>query len=228
MADMLGGMTASISGFFGGVGGGFTQGLIMIQLPLMLVWAILTVVIVWAFFFRKMVVVNPLWPLTAVISKIPIAKKWVATPWRFNVTLISPYASMKTEIRKDIGALASEDGIRRFKLKSDGTVMQKPDSTDIYPNGEIPIVSLGIASKLMAKRFINYVKKEIVIDIENPQIASLYSADRVAATDPDWLLNKFREMSLLIVLWMMASVSMMMSNLLVFYPYIAKSVFWGP
>lgn len=227
MADFISGFTDGLNGFMGGTGSIFVQTLILIQIPLMLAWVILSAIIIWTFFFRRTVVVNPLWMITEPCSKIPIIKNWVTTPWKYHITLIRPFANLKTYISQDIGALVHEDGIKRFKMKSESIIMQKPDTTDVYPNGEIMIISLGPMTKLMGRREIDYVGKKIFIDLENPQIASLYAADVVEAGDPDWLLNKFREVSMMILLWVIVTCMSVGANLLTFYPFIYRQVFWG-
>lgn len=227
MADMLTGFTEGLNGFLGGTGSIFVQLLIAIQLPLLIVWLLLTASVIWVFFFRRTVIVNPYWPIAAVTSKIPFMKNAIPSPWKYKVTLIRPFATLKTDISQDIGALVSEDGILRFKLKSENVIMQKPNTTDVYPNGEILITSLGPMTKLMCRREIDYLKKKIYIELENSQIASLYAADIVEANDPDWLLNKFREVSMMIILWVITTCLFVGSNLLTFYPFIYRAVLWG-
>lgn len=214
----------------GGLSNGIMGLIVAAQLPLAATWFLLTAGIVYLFFFRRMVVADVWWILRWIPERIPLIKNAPIirnTPWVYRVSLIRPFSDLKVAIYNEIGALVSEDGIRRFKIKNENIIMQKPDTTDVYPNNEILVVSLSQTKKFNAKRTIDYIKKIVYLDVENPQVAQLYFNDNLEKNDPNWFFENFHVMSMVMMCWVVITITLTASNILIFYPMIVKYVWLG-
>lgn len=205
MADAFGGLAAAVSGINQGLGGSVVGLLMVLQLPLLFTWFVLTVLIIWLFIARRSIFIKP----------------W---DWKYEVTMIRPFAGLKPGIFHDKGALCKEDGITRFKLKKEDSVMQRPDTTDFYPNGEYMVLSLGREQKASASRKIDYEKRVVLISVENLKVAKQYWLERVIANRPDWILDHWKQAALLVVCWVLIGVTTAVSNLLTVFPFFVASL----
>lgn len=209
---MSGVFGVDVGGAFTGVSGFFKNGLvgllIGLQLPLTVIFLVLTMVLFYFFIFRKMVTVMP----------------W---NWKYAVTIIVPYANGQILMTQDTGALCSEDGVVRFKMKKNGAVMPKPDAGDVYSNQEMLVISLAHNKKFYGRRIVDKVNKRLLIDIENPQVAQMYFIDNVKRNDPNWLLNNSSKVWPVMTMWVAAGLMLVAANLMTFYPLFVRGVFGG-
>jgi hypothetical protein len=203
MADLLSGVGGFIDGLSHMLGQNVIGILMVIWLPSITVFTILTAGVVFFLLFRRHVFVLP----------------W---QWKYTPTDITPFADGSIGIFPDKGALCKEDNITRFKLKNQNSIMQKMDTVDIYPNGEIPVISLGPNKRSFGKRIIDWQNRIIYFDIENPKVAIRHNIDAIKANDPNWLMDNVAAVSMYGFFWLMSMIIMISSSLLVVYP-----IFWS-
>lgn len=182
--------------------------LLVLQLPIMIVWGILTLAMMSLFFFRGFTLVYP-W-------------KWV-----YNVSLVRPYSDYRLAVFPDKGATCWEYGHLRFKIKKHNEVMHRPDITDIYPNNELIVMYLGLNKVVVGKRIIDYKNKTIVFDSDDVKSAERYFISKVAQNNPNWIFDNFHVISVLFLCWIFVSFLMAAANLLWVYPFFLKSILWG-
>ena len=197
--DIFSGVAGAIGGFNTGASSTITGLLMMIQLPLMVVWVILTIGVVYMIFLRKTVFLLP----------------W---DFKLKITLVRPFAGLKMGVFQDRGVLLTEAGIKRMQLKNERVIMPKPDTTDSYVGGELIVVSLGPDKKFSGKRLFDYENKKVIIDVESPKVAQLYFCDKVVANNPNWFFDRFQQIGMVLMLWVYISLMVAVSNFLVLYP----------
>lgn len=203
MADLLSGAGDFFAGIGHTVGQNIIGVLIVMWLPLAIVFFTFTAVVIFFLLFRRHVIVLP----------------W---QWKYHPTDVTPYADGSVGVFPDDGALCREDGLTRFKLKKQNSIMQKMDTVDIYPNGEIPVISLGPNKRSFARRIVDWKNKMVWFDIENPKVAIRHNIDAIKANDPNWLSDNAAFTTMIGAFWLFSAVLFISSSLLVVYP-----VFWG-
>ena len=206
MADIFSDMFGAIGGFNQNMGSGLTGVLIMLQIPLVFIFTITSIVLFWQLFGNKFHLILP----------------W---QWKFNVTLIRPFAGGRMAVYQDRGATCNLGGFTRFKLKAENKLMQKPDTTDVYANNEILVVSLGQDKKFNATRTIDYKRHKVSFDVEDPEVAQQYYTDHIQETDPDFFIRKINQLYLLWIFWFFSGIMVAGSNFLIIYPIFVKVLF---
>lgn len=191
--DVFGSIGGAVSG-----GGSSVIGVIaFLQLPLVLMFIALTVAISYMLYFRRIAIV-------------------MAYP--HTVTLIYPYADKTLSVFQERGARCAEDGIPRFALKNEKCIIQRPDTSNFYPNNEIILLSLSPLKKMYAWRAIDRENRTMTFDTEDPNVAQMYFADSIEKRDPDYMLNQISNMTLMITIWFITGLMLFFSNLITLYP----------
>ena len=203
MADLISGAGDVISGINHTIGQNVIGLIIVLEIPLAIVWTILTCLIIFFVIFRRHVIVLP-------------------NQWKYSITNVIPYADGSINVYPDRGALCMEDGLRRLKIEKENVVMQKMDTIDIYPNGELPCVSLGPNKRSFGRRILDAQNKIIWFDIENPKVAIRQHIDAIKKNDPNWFIDQHATISMVGAFWVFVTMALFASFLLNIYP-----VFWS-
>lgn len=216
--DIFGQVGGVIGGINGGMGSSLLTTIFALQVPMAIIFTVLSGILLYLFFLQNWVIQIP---------KIPFIWRWIGYTFKYKVTLVRPFADGKVAAYQDLGGLVNAAGITRFKLKTENVVMQKPETTDVYSNMEIIVVSLGPTRKLNATRKIDYAAHTITFDVENPKTAQQYFVDVVQSRSPDYLLRKLSESLLLVLLWFFSGLILVGANFLIIYPLYVKALYLG-
>jgi hypothetical protein len=181
--------------------------LLFIQLPMLLVWGILTLIVITFIFMRNYVFVNP------------IGVRW-------QITIIKPYSNFKLKAFNDLGAVCNQFGFSRFKLMSTDALMHRPNMTDVYPNGEVIVLMLGADKFLVGSRHIDYTNRKLIIDCGDITPSDAYYADKVYMSNPNWIFDNIHIVSMLLTFWIFTSVINFFGWVIVAYPFFLKTLFW--
>ena len=206
MGDMFGDIFGIFSGINNTMGSGLAGVLVMLQFPLIIIFTLSSAILFFLLFGNKFHLILP----------------W---EWRYFVTMIRPYANGKVGVFQDKGALCNLGGFTRFKLKKENKLMQKPDTTDVYQNNEIIVISMGPDKKFNGKREIDYKNHKVIFDVETPQVAQQYYTDHIQETDPDFLMRRVNQLYLLWLIWFFSGIMVAASNFLIIYPIFVRFLF---
>lgn len=194
---------SGIGGLTSGAGGAVISVITFLFGPLVVMFIGLTLAILYLLFIRRMAITYP----------------W---EWIYRVSLIYPFADDSIAVFADQGAGCVEDGLPRFAVRNDKTITARPDSSNVYPNNEVVLVSLSRFKKMFAWRDFDRVNHRILIRTEDPNVSQMYFAESVEKRDPDYLLNQISNMTLMLCMWVVCGLMLFMSSLIVIYPIYLK------
>jgi len=199
-----------ISGITSGLGDIFQDLIptliIILNIPLWITWIALSFFLFYVFVLQRIAIIMP----------------W---DYKHMITKIVPTAEKTIRVLQDRGGYANEGGSIRFKLKNEGIIMQKPDSSDIYRNGEILVISLSASKKFYAKRKIAYESKKIIFETGDPTISQVNFYEMTQRNNSLWFEKSFDKYILLIVCWVSITIMLSVSNLLIYLPVAIKAVY---
>jgi hypothetical protein len=201
-----------VGGFMNGIQGYLNNGmlslLVAFQLPLWIIWIFLTLFIVYIFIFSRITIVLP----------------W---SYKFKATKILPFANKKIGVMQDQGAFVSEAGMLRFKMKAEAGLLQKPDSSEIYDNNEIIVISFSRNKKCYGKRILDYKNYHVIFEIGDPTVSDEFFFGTLEKNDPNWLMKNLDKHLALATVYSLITALLWASNMLVLFPVLMALIYKG-